>query len=101
RPVSTGESWSEFMFRACTALNRITQKYAGKTVVLVAHGGIIEASFLFFSGLNILAPTPIFIDPAYTSITHWQKARGLTQDRWRLERYNDALHLAPWLTAKP
>src|SRR5436309_237643 len=44
--VPDAESWVQFMLRAGTALNRITQQYAGKTIVLVCHGGIIDCSFI-------------------------------------------------------
>ncbi len=89
-----GESWAQFALRACTALNRISQEQAGKTVAIVCHGGIVEASFLFAYGLSPLEPSPIMmmVDPAYTSITHWRKLSDNLY-RWRLEQYNDIYHL--------
>jgi probable phosphoglycerate mutase len=97
RPImEQGETWVEFMLRASTALNAITQEYAGKRIVLVCHGGIIEASFLFFSGASILRPPPIVIDPDYTSLTGWELFKGRTSERWKLLRFNDTAHLEEW-----
>lgn len=93
RPVESGETWTEFMFRACTALNRITQDYAGKKIVVVCHGGIVEAAFMLFCEFNILKAPPIVIDPAHTSITHWFLLQGQSGKRWMLVNYNDTGHL--------
>src|SRR5689334_14871959 len=40
-PYPGGETAAQFFFRVGTALNRITQEHAGKTIVIVGHGGII------------------------------------------------------------
>jgi probable phosphoglycerate mutase len=94
-PAPDGESWAKFAFRACLALNRIAQEHAGKRIVIVCHGGIVEASFLFAYGLSPLAPLPIMmnVDPVYTSLTHWRKVASTSLARWRLMTYNDAFHL--------
>lgn len=93
RPVPNAETWSEFMFRACTALNHITQEYEGKKIVVVCHGGIIEAAFMLFCEFNILKSPPIVLDPSHTSITHWFLLQGQSGKRWMLVNYNDAGHL--------
>ncbi len=93
RPVPTGETWAEFMFRAGLALNRITRDYEGKTIVVVGHGGIIEASFVLFFGLSLFQVTPVAIDPEHTSITCWRRLQSMTQEKWQLERFNDVMHL--------
>lgn len=89
------ESWSQFMLRACTALNRITQEYEGKTIVLVCHGGIVDASFLFFFGLSTLQFPQAFFNTRNTSITHWRKAAyvDVFPPSWVLQKYNDTMHL--------
>src|SRR5215471_7471458 len=43
RWVSTGENWVEFNLRASSALHRLMHEYTGKTIVLVCHGGIVQA----------------------------------------------------------
>jgi probable phosphoglycerate mutase len=93
-PSPNCESWSVFIYRACNALNRIATEHAGKQVVVVCHGGIIEAAFLFFTGLSTFRFSPIMLNPGYTSITHWQRVPGkLLPDRWMLERLNDMAHI--------
>jgi len=93
---STGESWSEFTFRSCRALDRITREYADKTIVLVTHGRLIGSSFISFLGLNTLKQLPIVLDNKNTSITHWQLAHfpgyGRDYAQWCLHSYHDYAH---------
>lgn len=92
--VPTAESWAQFILRAATALNRITREYVGKTIVIVAHGGIVDTSFILFFGLSGLRFTPAFFDTHNTSITHWvHAALADFPPNWILERYNDIMHL--------
>ncbi|GCE09640.1 histidine phosphatase family protein [Dictyobacter aurantiacus] len=91
QPAPGGESWGEFQLRVGTALERIVNTYEDKTIVLVCHGGIIDGSFIYFFRLSSLAVPQAGFRTRNTSITHWQK-RGPDR-RWRLMRYNDALHL--------
>lgn len=90
------ESWVQFMLRASTALNRITRQYEGKTIVVVCHGGVIDASFHFFMHLSTLYIPSSYFDTYNTSITHWyrtmQNPEGYPPG-WTLERYNDIMHL--------
>jgi len=106
------ESWVGFMFRACTALNRITYEHEGKTIVVVCHGGIIDASFAFFFRFDTLHFPPAYFNTHNTSITHWKKAAlAWLPVAWTLERYNDVMHLRdvdartriPWeeISARP
>ncbi len=93
-PSPACESWAAFQFRAFTALNQIVTMYEGKRIVVVCHGGIIEAAFLLFSGLGISRFTPIILASDYTSLTVWRRVKGeLLPDRWMLERFNDSAHL--------
>ena len=98
-PISSGgESWPEFVLRASRALARITTEYAGKTIVLVCHGGIIQSSFLYFFGSPIvLTPAIIEFETKNTSITHWERGNFYIKDpnitRWRLVCHNDDFHL--------
>src|SRR5258708_32411636 len=46
--IPGAESWVQFMLRAGVALNRLTQQHEDKTIVVVCHGGVIDASFRFF-----------------------------------------------------
>jgi 2,3-bisphosphoglycerate-dependent phosphoglycerate mutase len=92
-PGAGTETWAEFQLRAATALNRLSQEYAGKRIVLVCHGGIIEASFLYGFGLTVYQPTNTVLDAANTSITHWEKVQGSSREVWQLHIFNDTAHL--------
>lgn len=95
------ESWVQFMLRACTSLNHITQQYEGKTVVVVCHGGVVDASFHFFLHLSTLHLPPAFFNTHNTSITHWYLTEdtGYHPPSWTLECYNDTMHLRDLHTA--
>ena len=95
RPVApNGENWGQFVLRACTAFDRILREHAGKTIVIVCHGGIIGVSFLYFLGIDTVHYPQAGFDSANASITHWAlytiPGRPV---RWRLLTFSDALHL--------
>ena len=90
-----GDSWGSFITRVGAALHRITDAYEGKTVAIVCHGGVVDASLLRGLGLAAVAPAIGQFHPYHTSLTEWE--RGLLSQRshikrWRLIRYNDDLH---------
>ena len=94
RPVDPGgESWAMFQLRVAITLNRIVTEYAGKTVVIVAHGGIIDSSFIYFFGMNAHAVPAARFHTSNTSITHWERRMNHGRLQWRLAKYNDDLHL--------
>ncbi|MGD0219191.1 MAG: histidine phosphatase family protein [Acidimicrobiales bacterium] len=84
-----GESWIGFLDRAAAALVALATIHPGELVVVVSHGGVIDASLIRFLELaehgNVVR-----LHPDNTSITEWRH----TGSRWRLVRYNDAAHLA-------
>lgn len=84
-----GESWVGFVGRAATALRKLAARYSGGLVVVVAHGGIIDASLIAFLDLPEHG-NGVRLHAENTSITEWRH----TGRRWRLVRYNDAAHLA-------
>jgi probable phosphoglycerate mutase len=88
-----GENWGQFILRVGTALNRILYQHEGKTIVVVCHGGVIDASFLVFFGMNTLVPPETAFYTRNTSITVWERREieGYSL-RWRLTGYNDDLH---------
>ena len=94
RPLSPGgENWGQFVLRVGTVIDRIIRAYAGQTAVLVCHGGVIDATFLYFCGMPTLALPPFGFYTHNTAITHWRLAERYGRPRWRLVRYNDDLHL--------
>lgn len=89
-PLSPGaESWAAFLVRAGTALRGIAREHVGRTVVVVCHGGVIEASFGAFGNLPVESPFRFRVD--HTSLTEWRQRAN--EPRWQLARFNDAVHL--------
>ncbi|MGH2485572.1 MAG: histidine phosphatase family protein [Ktedonobacterales bacterium] len=92
--VPGAETRVQFMTRVGSALHRIIREHEGKVIVVVCHGGIVEASFHYFFGLPTLRLPNAYVDSDYTAITHWKRLEPRPgQPIWMLARYNDALHL--------
>ena len=92
------ESWSEFAVRVSRAIDRTCADHVGQTILLVAHGGVVDSSVFHFFGLDPHVQSPIDFETTNTSITEWQRTAVNPLDvspvhRWRLVRYNDAAHL--------
>jgi probable phosphoglycerate mutase len=99
-----GESWQQFAARATSAIDRMCQTYAGQTVILVTHGGVIRTLLFLVFRHDLSRPDwgRSLLD--YTSITHWRHERTEAGTRWSLLRWNDAAHLrlvAPLETTSP
>jgi 2,3-bisphosphoglycerate-dependent phosphoglycerate mutase len=98
RPSPGGESWPEFVLRASRALERIVIEHAGKTIVLVCHGGIVQSSFLYFFGASTLVrPAIVTFEIGNAAITHWERGNFYRKDpnhlQWKLICHNDDFHL--------
>ncbi len=95
RPLSPGgENWGEFVLRVGTALDRIARAHVDQTVVVVTHGGFIDASFLVLFGIGTLVQPPLDLYTHNTAITQWERhTREDGTGRWRLVRYNDDFHV--------
>jgi probable phosphoglycerate mutase len=102
--ASGGENWPQFVARVGMALVRITREHAGKTVVVICHGGFIDVTFGVFFHMHTLRVPPVSFSTHNTSITHWMHREpegaeaGLRMTKgdeapWRLMKYNDDLHL--------
>jgi probable phosphoglycerate mutase len=89
-PLSPGgESWVDFVARASAALVSLALAHPGELVVVVAHGGVVDASMISFLGLPSHG-AGVRLHAENASITEWHH----TGRMWRLVRYNDAAHLA-------
>ena len=93
-----GESWPEFVLRASRALERIVTEHAGKTIVLVCHGGIVQSSFLYFFGApTLVRPSVVTFEMGNAAITHWARGNFYRKDlshlQWKLIAHNDDFHL--------
>ncbi len=82
------ESWNEVLTRVTAVLEQVAEQYAGKTVAVVTHAGVIVASMLSLLAIPAGAKRA-YLDPRYTSVTCWRYAGGA----WELETFNDTPHL--------
>lgn len=88
-----GESWATFLLRVGQTLTRITTQQRGKTIVVVCHGGVIDAAFMLFFGLNAFAVPNVGLHTVNTSLTLWERVAHRNKMRWQLSFYNDDAHL--------
>lgn len=94
RPFSPGgETWGQFVLRVGAALDRIAHEHDGKTVAVICHGGVIDASLVLFFGLPTLFPPWARVSTRNTSITHWRREERDGDFLWRLMSYGDDLHI--------
>lgn len=93
-----GESFASFHARVGGAFDRLLAAHAGRVIVVATHGGVVDASFVYFLGLNFDYTRRVAFGATHTSITHWaflpRFAFGPESPAksWRLIRYNDDLH---------
>ena len=82
-----GESLRTFHARCVAAFERVVRAHAGKTVVLVAHGGVLDSLYRAASRVDLDAPRTWQLDnAAIHRLLH--TASGLTLVGW-----NDTQHL--------
>jgi 2,3-bisphosphoglycerate-dependent phosphoglycerate mutase len=95
-----GETTAQFHLRVGAGLSRLVAERCGSTIVIVCHGGVIDA--IFRQLLRAPSTGGFELHTANTSITEFVAARsGMPPSTWRLVRYNDASHLAGLLAASP
>lgn len=89
-----GESWGSFQMRVSAALERLILRHRDQTIVVVAHGGVIESSFLHLLGLGPQVRRHAAFHVSYTAITHWRYIE-MPGGRWEwhLAAHNDHHHL--------
>jgi probable phosphoglycerate mutase len=89
-----GESWGSFQMRASAALERLILRHPDQTIVVVAHGGVIEVSFMYFLELAPQLRSRAAFHVANTAITHWRHVTTQGGRReWHLAAHNDHRHL--------
>jgi len=87
RPGGDGESLTAFYARCIEATLRVAERHAGKTVVLVAHGGVMDCLYRAAGRLPLDAPRIWQLDnAAINRLLH--TSSGLTMVGW-----NDTSHL--------
>jgi probable phosphoglycerate mutase len=93
-----GETLASFQYRVGAAVRRVIDERSGQTVVVVCHGGVIDA--VLRQALRT-SPVGVFtINTLNTSITELELQRP---HRWSMRRYGDVAHLAglPASTRRP
>lgn len=78
------EPSAELRARAVKVLSALAERHAGERVVVVAHGGFINAFIAEVLGID----QDMFFFPAHASVT-----RMLFNDRWALYSANETSHL--------
>jgi probable phosphoglycerate mutase len=89
-----GETTAEFHLRVGAAVSRTVDRYAGRTIVVACHGGVVDAVMRQF--LRVPVTGSFQLQTLNTSITEFVRAEDVRAEEstWRLVRYNDAGHLA-------
>lgn len=85
------ETISEFTGRVHGKLSELVSAYEDKSLVLVAHGGVVEAAFHYFLGIGGYPFEGGYPAAGHASITHWR--RSSTRQEWIQEYANDTHHL--------
>jgi probable phosphoglycerate mutase len=88
-----GDSWGSFQARTSAALERIITRHPEQTIVVVAHGGTIDVSFLYMLGLGPQARRRNAFQSQNTAITHWRHVDSYGRLEWQLIAHNDHRHL--------
>jgi probable phosphoglycerate mutase len=85
------ETIAEFTTRVQRKLQQMVAEHDGGTIVLVVHGGVVEAAFAYFLGYGLGLFEGGYPAAGFTSITHWRRSRP--HGEWVLELANDTHHL--------
>ncbi len=80
------EPWDTMADRAMAALGRVVERHAGKRVLVVCHGGVINAVLTSVSGGEHGSGITIILNTARTTLVH-------DGDGWTVETVTDASHL--------
>jgi len=66
-----GESIESIQRRVIGALEELTDRYPGSSIVLVSHVGPIKALLAAVLGIPLLATRRLFLDPGTISVVEW------------------------------
>ncbi|MCX4095073.1 histidine phosphatase family protein [Nocardia sp. alder85J] len=100
QPIAPGaEPWTTYQRRTGHDLADLMRRYAGETVVVVAHRETVIAASMNFLSLLPWARADVTFAVDYTGVTIWQheplRHTNPRDDhrRWKLVRHNDTRHL--------
>lgn len=83
-----GETVADFHYRVARSLHALVAAHAGRCVLVVCHGGVVDVAFRTF--LNTPITGNFELHAVNAAITEFELLRPR---RWKLSRYNDAAHL--------
>jgi probable phosphoglycerate mutase len=89
--ANRGETFRQFFTRATGAILALAAAHPGRTVALVAHGGVLECAYRLARGLSLETPRDFKIYNA--SINRFRFDQG----RLVLQSWGDVSHLRPAL----
>ncbi|AVR95422.1 histidine phosphatase family protein [Pseudoduganella armeniaca] len=82
------ESFRQFYDRGVGAIGRWAERYAGRTLALVAHGGVLECAYRAATGMTLESPRDFQVRNA--SINRFTYANG----KLALTQWGDVEHLS-------
>jgi probable phosphoglycerate mutase len=88
-----GESVADFRARVATTMDALIVEHAGKRIVAVCHGGVINVALALALGLN----QHLWFDPQYTSLSRMRASRTGVRS---LHTLNEHAHLEARREAK-
>jgi 2,3-bisphosphoglycerate-dependent phosphoglycerate mutase len=99
RPLAPGgETWRDYLHRACAAIVQITSRHSGERALIIGHGETIDAAFHHFLALPATSRATAAIAAHNASLTTWEQqplswTRPGAGWRWTLTGHNDTRHL--------
>ena len=84
-----GESLKSFFHRIKEVLTELRERHCGQRVLLVTHGGVLDAAYRHATAMPLHLPRDFSIENASINV--------LMPDReqWRVQRWGDVSHLTP------
>ncbi|HBK44512.1 MULTISPECIES: histidine phosphatase family protein [unclassified Polynucleobacter] len=86
--LAGGESIQQFAVRVQNALDRIQERHAGKTILVVSHGGTLDMMYRIASKQSLSAQRIVSVPNASLNWISHEEASG-----WTVEQWADTRHL--------
>lgn len=86
-PLAGGESLGIFFARAVGLLRELVERHAGHRVLLVTHGGVLDAAYRYVKALPLDALRDFPVHNASRNILHYD-------GEWRVALWGDVSHLS-------
>jgi probable phosphoglycerate mutase len=86
-PLESGESLGEFHWRAVHFIDEVVARHAGQRILLVTHGGVLDAAYRLATGMPISATRDFpILNASINVISHDGR-------RWGMQSWGDVSHL--------